>query len=48
MLVLQSKTYETPLLRMELISTECGFAASEVKTTGAMIDDAEEYDYETF
>ncbi len=48
MLVLQSKTYETPLLRMELISTECGFAASEVKTHGAMIDDAEESDYGTF
>lgn len=48
MLVVQSKTYETPLLRMEQISTECGFAASEVKTQGAMISDAEESDYGTF
>lgn len=48
MLVVQSKTYETPLLSMELVSTECGFAASEVNSTGAMIDDAPESDYGTF
>ena len=48
MLVVQSKTYETPLLHMEQVSTECGFAASEVKTLGAAIDDAPESDYGTF
>ncbi len=48
MLVVQSKTYETPLLLVEQISTECGFAASEVKTLGATINDAEESDYGTF
>ena len=48
MLVVQSKTYETPLLRMELISTECGFAASDVKTYSATIDDAAESDFGTF
>lgn len=48
MLVVKNRTYETPLLRMELVSTECGFAASEVKSLGAVIDDAEESDYGTF
>mgnify|MGYP006902875050 CR=1 FL=1 len=48
MSVVQSKTYETPFLNAELVSTECGFAASEVKTLGAAIDDAPESDYGTF
>ena len=44
------KSYdELPLfLNAELVSTECGFAASEVKTLGAAIDDAPESDYGTF
>lgn len=48
MLVVQSKTYETPLLHMEQVSTECGFAASVVISQGAVIDDAPESDYGTF
>ena len=48
MLVVECKTYETPLLDMVPVSSECGFAASEVKARGALIDDASESDYGTF
>lgn len=40
--------YETPLVQLEAVSTEHGFAGSSVTSQGAMIDDAAESDYGTY
>ena len=48
LVVSKNKNYWTPAVQVSSVSAECGFAASEIKATGATIYDAPESDYGSF